>query len=438
MSASDSGASVHSFAELRAQAKIVQLNDVLAKSDRGVTLGSVSNIVLILERDPVLSGMCAFNEFTNATVLLKAPPPMSDDARDIPGPYPRPWTGADITHTQFYVQRIYTQQAKATDVDAAMTAVAAANRFHPVRDWLGSLKWDGEKRLDRWLVDAFGVPDDSYHSDVGVSFLLAAVRRVRQPGCKFDHMPVLEGAQGMGKSTAVKTLFGPEWFTDSLPAALESRDAALGLQGVWVAEFGEIEQIIRTEVEVIKAFLSRAVDRFRAPYGRSFLEYPRQSVMIGTTNEGDYLRDATGNRRFWPIRCTKADAEWLQANREQVWAEAACREASGEDHWLTETTAINDAQKIQSRRMQEDVWEDLVISKIGDLKYVTSAQIMTEFLFIPVERQDRRVQMRVAGIMKRRGWVNRVERKSVGTERRWRPAGSDPRDDEDETESPRL
>ena len=420
MSSSDMGASVHSFAELRAQARVVQLHEVLAKSDRGAVLGSVSNIVLILERDPVLSGMCAFNEFTSMAVLLKAPPPMNDDARSIPGPYPRPWTNSDITHTQFYVQRVYTQQAKATDVEAAMGAVASSNRIHPLRDWIGSLVWDRKPRLDTWLQGAFGAPDDDYHCSVGVAFLIAAVRRLRQPGCKFDHMPVLEGAQGMGKSTAVKLLFGEKWFTDALPAALESRDAALALQGIWVVEFAEIEQLIRAEVEVIKAFLSRSIDRFRAPYGKGFLEYPRQSVMIGTTNERDYLRDATGNRRFWPIKCTKADAEWVAANREQIWAEAAFREASGEEHWLTETTAINDAQAAQADRMQEDAWEERIVPKLAGMGSITLGTIMSEFLSIPIERQDRRAQLRVASILKRIGWSVKVERDGRNLMRRWR------------------
>jgi predicted P-loop ATPase len=391
-------------------------------TDKGAVLGCVSNLVLILENDPVLSGLCAHNEFTCASVLTRPPPAMSDEAADIPGPYPRPWSESDITHVQFYIQRAYTPQAKATEVESAMYAVASANRFHPIRDWLNGLKWDGKKRLDDWLVHAFGAPHDDYHSSVGSAFLIAAVRRVRHPGCKFDHMPVLEGAQGLGKSTAVKALFGEKWFTDSLPAALESRDAALGLQGIWVVEFAEIEQLIRAEVEIIKAFLSRSVDRFRAPYGKSFMDYPRQSVMIGTTNERDYLRDATGNRRFWPVRCTVAEAKWISDNREQLWAEAAVREASGEEHWLTDTTAINDAQTAQAERMQEDAWEEKILEFVcadPPPLEITSAKIMSDALFIPTDRQDRRAQMRVAHVLKKAGWVNKVEWVGGKTRRRW-------------------
>lgn len=414
--------SVQSLDIARAQARVTQIRAMLAMSDKGTILGTVSNLVIIIGNDPVLSGLCAYNEFTSAAVLLKPPPAMSDDASDVPGPYPRAWSAADITFVQFYVQRSYTQQAKAGDVEAAMHAVAASNRFHPPRDWLNSLVWDKQPRLDKWLVESFGAPDDAYHSAVGAAFLIASVRRVRRPGCKFDHMPVLEGAQGMGKSTAVKAVFGEQWFTDSLPAELESRDAALGLQGIWVVEFAEIEQIIRAEVEVIKAFLSRSTDRFRAPYGKGFLEYPRQCVLIGTTNERDYLRDATGNRRFWPVRCTKAEVEWIIKNREQLWAEAAAREADGEEHWLTETVVINDAGRTQAERMQEDAWDEPIMHGISGLPWTTSRQVMSEFLSIPTERQDRRAQMRVAAILKKAGWETFIEwdKDENKTSRKWR------------------
>jgi putative DNA primase/helicase len=304
---------------------------------------SVGNLMLILAQDPALRDLLGRDEFASTDVLRGPPPQPIGGAPAQPGPYPRPWTPADVAHVQFHIQRTWTHQAARRDVEDAMTAIAACRRFHPVRDWLATLEWDNYPRLDFWLSNAFGAPDDAYHGALGAHFLVAAVRRVRQPGVKFDHMPILEGPQGLGKSRAVRALFGGEWFTDSLPAALESRDAALGLQGAWCVEFAEIEQIIRTEVEVIKAFLSRPVDRFRAPYGRAFLSYPRQSVMLGTTNDNDYLRDATGSRRFWPVRCKRADVAWIEANRAQIWAEAAAREEFGEGIWFTEPEVIRPA-----------------------------------------------------------------------------------------------
>lgn len=406
-------------AEEAKRAKIAELDGMLARSDKGVVLGCVSNLIIIFGHDPALAGLLAFDEFTSSPVIMRAAPSPLDDVPPIPGPYPRCWTGADVAHIQSYLQRVWTRQAKRQETEDAMLALATVKRFHPVRDWLDSLVWDGTDRLDGWLSDAFGAPLDRYHAAVGARFLIAAVRRVRQPGCKFDYMPILEGGQGIGKSKTIRNLFSAPWFSDSLPAALQSADAALGLQGAWVVEFGEIEQIIRTEVEIIKAFLSRAVDRFRAPYGRSFQTYPRQSVLIGTTNETGYLRDSSGNRRFWPVQCQFADDAWVAQNRTQLFAEAAAREAAGEDHWLHEAD-IRDAATIhQADRMMEDVWEDRTNTYVQFLTAVKVPDILSEALSIPVAQQGKREQMRVADILRRNGWTRVVRRDGATISRVW-------------------
>lgn len=395
------------------QAKVQELIPALATSEKGNILGILSNLILIIGNDPHLSGMCAYDEFQHNAVLRYAAPSPFDDAPALPGPFPRQWTAADVSHVQSYIQRVWTRQAKKSEVEDAMFAVASSRRYHPVRDWLDSLKWDNEKRVIEWLSMTFGCERDAYHDEVAVCFLVAAVRRIRQPGVKFDHMPVLEGAQGIGKSTAIKTLFGTDWFTDSLPSSLESKDASLGLQGVWCIEFAEIEQIIRAEVEVIKAFLSRSTDRFRAPYGRNFISYPRQCVMIGTTNDRDYLRDASGNRRFWPVWCNWVNLNWLAVNREQLWAEAADMERRGEGHWLTEANTIIQATNQQAERQQEDVWEEKVKNFLESKKEAKTAEVMSEALFIPIKDQERRQQMRVSAIMKRMGWRQKVTKEMV-------------------------
>ncbi len=388
--------------EKRAALKAIDAQ--LQKNKDGLVLGSVSNLILIIGQDPVLSGLCGLDEFECAAVLHSSPPPILDGTEPIPGPYPRPWIGSDVAHILSYIQRVWTRLAKIGEVEHAMGAVAAVRRFHPVRDWLATLAWDGMPRLDTWLVNAFGAVDSGYTRAVAVKILIAAVRRVRRPGCKFDHMPILEGGQGIGKSKTIAALFSEEWTTDSLLSELNSRDGALGLLGIWVVEFAEIEQIIRTEVEVIKAFLSRPVDRFRSPYGRAFLKHPRQCVLFGTTNDDDYLRDSTGNRRFWPIRCQFADVEWVQANRDQLWAEAAAREAAGEDHWLSDPETSTTATKVQAARVQEDVWAERILTILGLRSAVTIPEILSDILSIPVERQEKRQQMRVAAILRNAGW----------------------------------
>jgi predicted P-loop ATPase len=396
------------------------LDSLLAKSDKNEIHNNVSNIILIIGHDPVLLKMCGYDEFQCLHVIHHPAPSPFDNDPDLPGPYPRAWSAADVSHTQAYIQRTWIKAAKKTDVEDAMVAVATSRRYHPVKDWLDSLKWDGEPRLNQWLQKTFGTRDGDYENDVASCFLIAAVRRVRSPGIKFDHMAVFEGVQGIGKSTAIKILFGEKWFTDSLPAALENKDAALGLQGVWCIEFAEIEQIIRNEVEVIKAFLSRSVDRFRAPYARTYLTHPRQCVMVGTTNDKDYLRDATGNRRFWPIWCEFVDLEWIAGNREQIWAEAATREAAGEDHWICDVNSTEQAKEAQQDRQQEDVWEDKVKAYLLGKPTARTADILSEALFIPVKDHNRREQMRVAGILKRLGWSIHVMKEGDRSYREWR------------------
>jgi len=402
------------------QRRLSDLRKMLAVSDKGAVLSNISNLTLIIAHDPELSGMCGHDDFQCLDVIHHPAPAPIDGANPMPGPYPRAWGPADVSHVQSYIQRIWAGTAKKGDVEDAMVSVCSMRRFHPIKDWLDDLKWDGKPRLNDWLRKTFGAEDNDYVRDVSACILIAAVRRVRQPGVKFDHMPVLEGGQGIGKSTAVKTLFGEEFFTDSLPSDLEGKDAALGLQGAWCVEFAEIEQLIRAEVEVIKAFLSRSVDRFRAPYGRTFLSYPRQSVMIGTTNDTDYLRDATGNRRFWPVRCQFVEIEWLQANREQLWAEAAFRESEGEAHWIREHDSLIQAAKAQEERQQEDVWDHNIQSYVAGKDEVKTSDILVDALHLDIPKQTRREQMRVASIMKRMKWENKLVRNGDNVQRVWK------------------
>ena len=314
---------------------------------------TVSNAIVILADDPTLAGMLGFNEFTRQYLLLRAPPVAEEGDLIRPGPYPRQWDSADIALILAHIQRIWCSKMNRAALEDAMLAEASRRRFHPVKDWLATLKWDGKPRLDTWLYKAFGAENSDYSAAVGAKFLIAAVRRVRRPGCKFDCLPILEGDQGLGKSRVCRALGTPEWFSDSMHHDFGSKDAPISLQGVWIMELAEIQQMIRAEVEVFKAFLSRPVDRYRPPYGRTAIDVPRQSVMIGTTNERDYLRDSTGNRRVWPIRCTHADEDWVTANRAHLWAEAAAREASGESLWLDDENTRREAEAAQSDRMMD-------------------------------------------------------------------------------------
>jgi predicted P-loop ATPase len=393
----------------------------LDQNDKGVIYPTVHNALLLLDKDSRVNTCIAYDDFKSEACLLSPPPQMNDIP--MPGPYPRTWTGEDVTYFHAFMQREWCPKFTRQTVEDAMLAAATQRRFHPVREWLAGLQWDGMPRLDDWITKAFGVPADAYHEAIGAKVLIAAVRRVHQPGCQFKHMLILEGFQNMGKSAAIKTLFSEKWFSDHLPAALESRDAAIGLQGVWCLEWAEIEKIIRTDVEIVKGFLSRTIDRFRPVYGKNYVEKPRQGIMIGTTNASDYLRDETGNIRFWPVACKKVDVEWIASNREQLWAEAACRESEGEAIWLDDSQVVIQAAKHQEDRLEEDVWGNVVSVFIRHLSCVTTAEILTDCLKIPIERQTKREQMRAAKILTRHGWKRHVSKDEITREsiRVWKP-----------------
>ena len=243
--------------------------------------------------------------------------------------------------------------------------------------------------------------------------LIAAVRRVRKPGCKYDQLVVLEGPQDIGKSTAILILFGADWSTDRI-SDLSSKDAAIDLRGKWGVELAEIEHLIKADVETVKAFLSRATDHYRPPYGRVAVDVPRQSVLIGTTNATEYLRDATGNRRVWPVKCLSAvgvgaDLDWLRANRDQLWAEAAQREANAETIWLDDVATNTVAIQAQAARLAEDPWQDKVRDYIQGLKMTTVPDLFDHVLYVPTERQTKSLEMRVAAILKSLGWDKKLQ-----------------------------
>ena len=207
-------------------------------------------------------------------------------------------------------------------------------RFHPVLDHLMALpKWDGVARLDTWLIDCAEAEDTEYTRAVSRLPLLAAVRRVRQPGCKFDEMLTLQGLQGSGKSSALAILAGnPEWFSDQISFSARDKEVIEQLAGFWIIEVAELKGMRTAEIEHRKAFMSRQRDRGRLAYAMTVSDVPRQCIFIGTTNEERFLRDYTGHRRDWPVRVGRFDLGRLRRDRDQLWAEAVVREAKGRKH----------------------------------------------------------------------------------------------------------
>jgi predicted P-loop ATPase len=407
---------------------------------------TLGNAILILTNDTVFAGMFGLDRFTGQRVLMRAPPRIEDDDPEIPGPYPRGWTeDEDVSLILAWMQGTWGRKwARNTIVDA-MIVVSRRNTFHPILDWIDKLVWDGQDRLDTWLRSAFDVKNEfnplsddpaerkrwkeknDYFAMIGARFLIAAVRRLRQPGCKFDHLLILEGAQRIGKSTAVALLFGAEYFTDDVPTDLKNKDAALGLHGKWCIEFAEIEHLVRTEVEVIKAFLSRATDHYRPPYGEKYIDVPRASVLIGTTNSDDYLRDGTGNTRMWPAWCQSVDLVWLAMWRDQLWAEAAAREAKGEVIWLDDEKLQDEAKTATAHRLAGEVWEPAIVKWLGENalqidedRPLTIARVLEHGIGMSKDKMTRASEMRVGAVLRSLGYQRKFGSIGGKTIRVWR------------------
>jgi predicted P-loop ATPase len=240
----------------------------------------------------------------------------------------------------------------------AIQTVARDHVFHPVRDYLNSLRWDGTKRIGSWPSTYLGVPKSDYSFAVGSRWLISAVARIYSPGSKADCCVILEGLQGIKKSTALKIL-GGEWFSDEI-ADLGSKDSALQAMGVWIIEIAELDSMSRGDIGSIKAFMSRSTDRFRPPYARHLIKSPRQCVFAGSVNNSTYLRDETGGRRFWPIACTRLMIDELERDRDQIWAEAVVSYRAGASWWLDSPELNLLAEREQSDRYEGDSWDDII------------------------------------------------------------------------------
>ena len=298
--------------------------------------------------------------------------------------------------------------------------------FDPVRDYLDGLKWDGRPRLDRWLVAYCKAEDTELNRAIGRKMLVAAVRRVRSPGCKFDYVVVFEGAQGVGKSTLLKTLAGEENFSDNEILGLDKREQQEAVQGVWIYEVAELDGLHKSDVTKVKLFASKTVDSARPAYGRSRVDRPRRGIFVATTNEDTYLRDTTGNRRFWPVEVGAIDLSAVTRDRDQIWAEAAEVEAQGEGLVIPEAL-WPDAAAQQQARMELDPWEDVLATKLTRLQekqtkidgaFMLAAdgsgnpewRVSTDYLLATVlslskERQTNNHTKRLAGIMRSLGWA---------------------------------
>lgn len=271
------------------------------------------NVSTILRNDSTWRGVVSFDEFSNR-VVKRAPPPYAHGRAG-------EWVSDDDSRTAAWLAQVYGLVVSSIQVLEAVEMVARESPVHPVREYLQGLAWDGTPRLATWLIDHAGVEDNGYTRAVSQFFLRAMVKRVMEPGCKFDYCLVLEGSEGLRKSSLAMLLGGP-WFSDT-DLDLTHKDSMAALQGKWLHEFSEMDSVTRAEAAKQKSFLSRQVDEFRPVYGRRQISCPRQSVFVGTTNEDEYIKAGQGARRFWPVRIPREiDINALRDVRDQLFAEA--------------------------------------------------------------------------------------------------------------------
>jgi predicted P-loop ATPase len=326
--------------------------------DKGIK-ALLANAMTALRCAPSWRGNLAFNEFSCRMEVPTGTPWRSESYI---------WGEIDDIRLAEWLQLKGIEVTPLT-ANLAAEAVAREHSYHPVREYLDRLVWDREPRIDHWLQRYFGAADDPYTRAVGSKWLISAVARIMSPGCQADYCLILQGQQRIGKSSALRIL-GGSWFTDDV-AELGTKEAALQLLGIWIAELGELSQIAGrlADQERVKSFLTRRVDHFRPPYGRRTADFPRQCVFAGTTNSETYFRDETGAGRFWPVKCgPKVDIHRLIQDRDQLWAEARIRWDLGETWFLEDSETLKAAEEEQDARFQRDPWDGRI------WQYVISAR----------------------------------------------------------------
>lgn len=382
----------------------------------GAKLGSSThNMLLHLRHERLLCGLFALDERSRHTVVTRLAPWGGSSAPN------RLLTDADITGLCCLLET-RTLRPKFNDANRVIQFAASENIINPVRDRLIGFQWDGTPRLDHWAIDLLGAADTSFVRQASAKWLISAVARILRPGCKVDTMLVLEGAQGKRKSAALAALagtLGEDTFTDRL-SKLDNKDAAIELQGNVIVEIAELDAFSNTRASLIKAFLSRQVDKIRLPWAATVTSLPRSCVFAGTVNPGGagWMHDVTGGRRFWPIEVGQIDLAGLAEAAPQLWAEAAARYEAGEEWWLTDEVVIAEANRAAMDRTDEDVWASDIDDFIAGKQQVRTEEILGG-LQVEKSRRGMNEQKRVANHMHRRGWVRETQRVEGAPKKVW-------------------
>jgi putative DNA primase/helicase len=401
----------------------------LFHDDKGaLAKNNIRNAALYLFNDKLLKEAFVFDEFHMQIMVQK----------DITGGNGKfkvhALDDSDIMQVSLYFERLGLLKDE-RKISSLINYVAHLNTINPAIDYFNSLKWDKVDRLDYWLKEAFDAPEpQKYLAAIGKKWVVAAVKRVFEPGCKFDHMLMLEGAQGAGKSSALELLaaFGEvikdpykqepqkSYYTDALTFdAMGEKDCMLLTAGAIIVVLEELVGKSKRTDDDVKRWITLKSDKGRLPYARAVTEMKRQFVLAGTTNNYDYLRDPTGNRRYWCFTVCKVDKKYINDHREQIWAEAVHYYKEGL-YLALEGDVLEMAEFEQKKRLEEDVWESAVVEALPTVcfKPFSTSDLMKE-MNLPLRDQDARSMGRVKNILKKLGYENKPTREGDSVKRMW-------------------
>ena len=402
--------------DLQSAALQKERNEIHWEKDKNgvalVTLGNTTNFFRNpgpLNQANPLYKLLRYNEFADRIEFTYAAP--WHEA----GRHPGLWTDDDCKMFQHWLSyEKHYNVSEAMCYSAAVVYAQRYNRYHPVLEYLDSLIWDGVSRVDKFLPKYTGADDNKYVRTVGRCTLIGAVQRIYRPGSKFDTLLVLEGKQGTGKSTLCQVLGGP-WYSDIQIDPKNEKETVSLMNGTWIAESSEMVVVKQSDVQALKRFLSKLTDKVRPVYQKTAREFPRQCIFIGTVNpdrSGTYLRDATGNRRFWPVKTRKILLEELQADRDQLWAEAVHLYKNGAVSYITDESINTMAEQEQASRMTQDPWVSVIVAwtkaclkETNTVPIMSLADISQRVIGLPVRGLSRVEAVRLANALSLADWI---------------------------------
>ena len=397
----------------------------LQRSEKNNVLASLSNVVAVLTRHDEWKGVIGYDAFSGRLMKLRKPPVDGADVGE--------WSDLDDGKLRLWLSGKYRIEPKREVIMEAVSLCADRNRFHQVREYLDALAWDGVPRLRLWLAEHMGATITPYVMAAGSKWLISAVARIYVPGCKADHVLIFEGKQGVGKSSALRIL-GGDWFTDA-PFRLGDREGDMITRGKWMVELSELDSLNKAETAAAKAFFSSSSARYRGPWEKRPSDVPRQCVFAGTVNHQEYLRDDSGNRRYWPVRIATeedVDLDGLAAVRDQLWAEAVVEFRAGVP-WMPTRDEREMFEVEQDERYIGDAWQERVeawLAKPDDdgiaRRQVNTSQLLAGALGLDAGKWTLAEQQRLGRVMRRIAWPKRRIRAAGGLQ--WvyeRPDGPD-------------